>query len=87
MGVLAISYWHTRRLHLFAGVATTVAVVEVIGTVITRNPNVYLAASAINNVLYGLIFLGLFLFGHLPWSLSAGSFNDYWVNTNKVLAL
>ena len=35
----------------------------------------------------GLIFLALFLFGHLPWSLSAGSFNNYWVNTNKVLAL
>jgi uncharacterized membrane protein len=35
----------------------------------------------------GVIFLALFLFGHLPWSLSAGSFNDYWVNTNKVLAL
>ena len=35
----------------------------------------------------GVIFLALFLFGHLPWSLSAGSFNNYWVNTNKVLAL
>lgn len=35
----------------------------------------------------GLAFLALFLFGHLPWFLSAGSFNDYWVNTNKVLAL
>lgn len=35
----------------------------------------------------GLAFLALFLFGHLPWSLTAGSFNNYWVNTNKVLAL
>jgi len=35
----------------------------------------------------GIIFLGLFVLGHLPWSLSAGSFNKYWVNTNKVLAL
>src|SRR5688572_6402019 len=39
------------------------------------------------SLLMGVIFLALFLFGHLPWSLSAGSFNDYWVNTNKVLAL
>jgi uncharacterized membrane protein YphA (DoxX/SURF4 family) len=35
----------------------------------------------------GLIFLGLFLFGHLPWALTAGSFNNYMLNTNKVLAL
>lgn len=35
----------------------------------------------------GLAFLGLFVFGHLPWSLTAGSFNNYWVNTNKVIAL
>jgi uncharacterized membrane protein len=35
----------------------------------------------------GFIFLGLFLLGHLPWFLSAGSFNNYWVNSNKVIAL
>ncbi|WP_160143705.1 hypothetical protein [Chryseolinea soli] len=35
----------------------------------------------------GIIFLALFLLGHLPWSLSGGSFNKYWVNTNKVIAL
>ncbi len=35
----------------------------------------------------GAIFLGLFLFGHLPWSLTAGSSNQYWVNTNKMIAL
>ena len=39
------------------------------------------------SLLMGGIFLALFLFGHLPWSLSAGSFNRYWVNTNKVIAL
>jgi uncharacterized membrane protein YphA (DoxX/SURF4 family) len=39
------------------------------------------------SLLMGLVFLALFLFGHLPWSLSAGSFNGYWINTNKVLAL
>jgi uncharacterized membrane protein YphA (DoxX/SURF4 family) len=35
----------------------------------------------------GVVFLGLFLFGHLPWSLTAGSMNQYWVNTNKMIAL
>jgi uncharacterized membrane protein len=39
------------------------------------------------SLLMGIIFLALFLFGHLPWFLSAGSFNNYWVNSNKVLAL
>ncbi len=39
------------------------------------------------SLLMGIIFLALFLFGHLPWFLSAGSFNSYWVNTNKALAL
>ena len=38
-------------------------------------------------LLLGFIFLLLFLFGHLPKFLSAGSFNEYWVNINKVLAL
>jgi uncharacterized membrane protein len=35
----------------------------------------------------GLVFLGLFVFGHLPWSLTAGSMNKYWVDTNKMIAL
>jgi uncharacterized membrane protein len=39
------------------------------------------------SLLMGILFLALFLFGHLPWFLSAGSFNKYWVNSNKVLAL
>jgi uncharacterized membrane protein YphA (DoxX/SURF4 family) len=39
------------------------------------------------SLLMGVLFLALFLFGHLPWSLSAGSFNQYWVNSNKVIAL
>ncbi|MBN9383035.1 MAG: hypothetical protein J0H74_19920 [Chitinophagaceae bacterium] len=39
------------------------------------------------SLLMGIIFLLLFLFGHLPRFLSAGAFNNYWVNTNKVLAL
>jgi uncharacterized membrane protein len=39
------------------------------------------------SLLMGVIFLGLFLFAHLPWSLTGGSFNKYWVNINKVIAL
>jgi uncharacterized membrane protein len=39
------------------------------------------------SLLMGVVFMGLFLLGHLPWFLSAGSFNNYWVNSNKVIAL
>ncbi|TWI86851.1 hypothetical protein [Chitinophaga japonensis] len=37
--------------------------------------------------LMGILFFLLFLFGHFPRFLSAGSFNNYWVNLNKILAL
>lgn len=39
------------------------------------------------SLLMGVVFLGLFLFGHLPWSLTGGSSNKYWVDTNKMIAL
>jgi uncharacterized membrane protein len=39
------------------------------------------------SLLMGILFFLLFLFGHLPVFLSAGSFNSYWINLNKVLAL
>jgi len=39
------------------------------------------------SLLMGILFFLLFLFGHLPTFLSAGSFNNYWVNLNKILAL
>ena len=38
-------------------------------------------------LIMGVIFLGFFVFGHLPWSLTSGAFNQYWVNTNKIIAL
>lgn len=39
------------------------------------------------SLLMGILFFLLFLFGHMPVFLSAGSFNNYWVNLNKILAL
>lgn len=39
------------------------------------------------SILMGVLFLALFVFGHLPWSLTGGSFNKYWVDTNKVIAI
>jgi uncharacterized membrane protein YphA (DoxX/SURF4 family) len=39
------------------------------------------------SLVMGVVFLGLFVFGHLPWFLTAGAFNQYWVDTNKMIAL
>lgn len=39
------------------------------------------------SLLMGVLFFLFFLFGHMPIFLSAGSFNNYWVNVNKILAL
>ncbi|MEJ1238022.1 hypothetical protein WBG78_07835 [Chryseolinea sp. T2] len=39
------------------------------------------------SLVMGVVFAGLFVFGHLPWSLTSGSFNNYWVDTNKMIAL
>ncbi|MGC3945450.1 MAG: hypothetical protein QM762_13205 [Chryseolinea sp.] len=39
------------------------------------------------SLILGVVFFGLFVVGHLPWSLTSGSFNQYWVDTNKMIAL
>jgi hypothetical protein len=38
--------------------------IELIGTLITRNPDFYLASAAIYNVLWGLLFLGSLVLTH-----------------------
>ena len=58
LGVLVITYWHSRRIDLFAGLATPLVLIELIGTLITQNPDFYLASLAVDSVLWGLIFLG-----------------------------
>jgi hypothetical protein len=42
--------------------AIPIILIELIGTLITRNPDFYLASAAIDNVLWGLLFLGSLLF-------------------------
>lgn len=58
LGVLVITYWRSRRIDLFAGLATPLVLIELIGTLITQNPDFYLASLAVDSVLWGLIFLG-----------------------------
>ena len=63
IGLLAIQYQRSRRIELFPALAITIILIELVGTLITRNPDFYLAAAAIDNALWALLFLGSLLFG------------------------
>lgn len=61
----------------------------IIGVVLIGSGLLIVTGRKFNTVslLMGLVFFFLFLFGHFPVFLSAGSFNNYWVNLNKMIAL
>ena len=61
IGLLAIKYWRSRSIELFPALAIPIILIELIGTLITRSPDFYLASAAIDNVLWGLVFLGSLL--------------------------
>jgi len=58
LSLLAVTYWRSRRIELFPGLAIPIIAIELIGTLVFRNPDLYLASAAIENVLWGLLFLG-----------------------------
>ena len=58
LSLLAITYWRSRRIELFPGLAIPIITIELIGTLVLKNPDLYLASAAIENVLWGLLFLG-----------------------------
>jgi intracellular septation protein A len=62
IGLLVIKYWRSRSVELFPALAIPIILIELIGTLITRNPVFYLASAAIDNVLWGLLFLSSLLF-------------------------
>jgi intracellular septation protein A len=61
IGLLVFKYWHSRSIELFPALAIPIVLIELIVTLITRNPHFYLASAAIDNVLWGLLFLGSLL--------------------------
>ena len=61
ISLLGITYWRSRRIELFPGLAIPIIAIELVGTLITRNPAFYLASAAIENALWGLVFLGSIL--------------------------
>ena len=62
ISLLAWKYWRSRRIELFPALAIPIVVIELIGTLITRDPDFYLASAAIENTLWGFLFLGSLLF-------------------------
>jgi intracellular septation protein A len=61
LSLLVGTYWRSRRIELFPGLAIPIIAIELIGTLITKNPAFYLASAAIENVLWGVLFLGSIL--------------------------
>ncbi|MGB9443340.1 MAG: VC0807 family protein, partial [Desulfobacterales bacterium] len=61
ISLLGFTYWRSRRIELFPGLAIPIIAIELIGTLITRDPAFYLASAAIENALWGLVFLGSIL--------------------------
>ena len=62
ISLLVIKYLRSRRLDLFPALAIPIVLIELIGTLITRSPDFYLASAAIENTLWGLLFLGSLVF-------------------------
>jgi intracellular septation protein A len=61
LSLLVATYWRSRRIELFPGLAIPIITIELIATLVTRNPAFYLASAAIENILWGLLFLGSIL--------------------------
>jgi len=65
LSLLAITYWRSRRIELFPGLAIPIITIELISTLVFKNPDFYLASAAIENVLWGMVFFGSILI-HRP---------------------
>lgn len=61
IGFLVIKYWKSKKVDLFPFFAIPIILIELIGTLITKNPDFYLAGPAIDSVLWGLLFLSSLL--------------------------
>lgn len=61
LGLGLFWYWRSGRVDPFAGMMTGVAVIQIITTVVTRNPAMFLASEAIEDGILSLVFLGSLL--------------------------
>ena len=62
LGVVLVGYWRYRRIDLFAGMAMTMAIIELLVILTTHNPDLYLASEAIQSAAHGLLFLSSLAF-------------------------
>ncbi len=61
-GVATITHVFLKKINVFAALSIPISLIELIGTIITLDANIYLASSAIESTLFGLLFLGSTLF-------------------------
>jgi len=62
VGVVATTHLIFKKINLFAALSIPLTLVELVGIIITLNPEFYLATAAIDHTLWGLIFLGSLVF-------------------------
>ena len=55
------TWWRNRRVEGFAVLAVIFAAIQIVTTMITRNPALYLRSGAINNAIEGLVYFGSLL--------------------------
>jgi hypothetical protein len=62
VGVVAMTHLVFEKINLFAALSIPLTFIELVGIIITLNPEFYLATAAIDHTLWGFIFLGSLIF-------------------------
>jgi len=88
VAVAAITHLAFKKINLFAVLSIPLTLIEIVGIIVTLNPDFYLATAAIDHTLWGLIFLGSLGFsrplilvfaeamGEIPKSQELGEFRQ-----------
>lgn len=63
IAVILIQFLSSKKVNLFAAIATGISVIGLIGTVISRDPQFYLASPIVTDLILALVFLGSIFLG------------------------
>ncbi|MDB9519928.1 hypothetical protein PN466_23570 [Roseofilum reptotaenium CS-1145] len=58
VGVAAITHLAFKKINLFALLSIPLTLIEIVGIIVTLNPEFYLATAAIDHTIWGFVFLG-----------------------------